>query len=112
MNRVCCQIWFVFGNNGRTTGFGSAKPAFLFSLLNRVETILRPNLGVSVAGRMRHPERYAVKFGQCAETLALAVLLADAAALILGQCPNRRATDSLSVSSCFPDSRSDPFPYQ
>ena len=58
---------------------------------------------------MRRPECYAVRLGQFAEALAIAVFLSDADALFRGQRPDRWATDSLSVSSCFPKSRSHPF---
>src|ERR1035437_747260 len=61
---------------------------------------------------MRRPECYAVRLGQFAKTLALAVFFAQTDALLLSQGPNWWATDSLSVSSCFPDSRTDSFPDQ
>src|ERR1019366_8247458 len=64
--------------------------------------------GLRMARRMRHPECYAVRVGQFAKTFAVAVLLSDASTLFRGKRPNRRPTDSLSVSSCFSKSRSHP----
>src|ERR1039458_10894990 len=61
---------------------------------------------------MGRPECYAIRCGQFRETLAIAVFFLDANALFLGQRPNWWATDSLSVSPCLPDSRTDSFPDQ
>ena len=61
------------------------------------------------ARRMCCPEGYPIGVGQFAETFPIPMFLSHTGALFWSERPNWWATDSLSVSSCFPKSRPNQF---
>lgn len=78
------------------------------ALGNEVCGVRSPNMR-ALAGRMRRPECYAIRFGQFAEALAVQVFISQTHALFRRELPNWWPTNALSIPPCFSDSCPNPF---